>query len=193
MLHTLLEMYKNPIEDLFRLPDTYRQFKKIFDHLKEYQPDSLSDLLMDKELDKIYTKIYLCDLVANYKKPETPLKGDLGPLKNAFEKDRKEYKDIIPLRQHWLGTPEGYLYDAYVENLIENNGYNTFIVKNEFELNLIVSYFNTSYKAVKKYVNLNVPYPFIIDFNNRYPLHPMVYVEFPIGTELPNVRPISSQ
>lgn len=188
-MHALLEMYNNPIDSLMKLPDEYRQLKKVFDYLKEFQPDSLSDLLMDKELDKIASKIYLCDLVAKYKKPSTPFQGDLTLLQKAFEKDKIECKKDIPRRQNWRGSPEGYLYDAYVENLIENNGYNTFIVKDKFELNLLVSYFSIAFKAVEDFrLRPNHKYPLLVNFNNREVLHSFVYSEYPIGTELPNIR-----
>lgn len=185
---TLREMYNNPSENFKRLPSELTQLMKVFEYLEEKDDGSLSDLLMDNELEKSYDKFKSFRIINNYVSPPLKFKGEeLELLRKHFEKTKKELTGIIPRRSHWLGISHGYLYDLYAENLIENNGYNSFIVNDEFEFNLINSYFNTSFAAVKKYVKTShLTYPFVVNFNQRVALHPMQF-DFPMGTELPHV------
>lgn len=185
---TLREMYNNPSEKLRKISPELIQLNKIFEYLEEKDDGSLSDLLMDNELEKFYNKLQSFKLINNYVRPPLKFKGkELKLLRKYFEKAKRESTEIIPRRSHWLGMSEGYLYDLYAENLIENNGYNLFIVNDEYEFNLINSYFNTSFIAVKKHVKTShLTYPFTVDFNQRIVLQPM-QTDFPIGTELPTV------
>ena len=186
---TLREMYNNPSEKLRKISPELIQLNKVFEYLEKKDNGSLSDLLMDSTLEKFYNKLQSFRLVNNYVRPPLKFKSDeLELLRKHFEKAKRESTEIIPRRSHWLGMSEGYLYDLYAENLIENNGYNSFIVNDEYEFNLINSYFNTSFIAVKKHVKTShLTYPFIVDFNQRIVLQPM-QTDFPIGTELPTVR-----
>lgn len=190
---TLREMYNNPSEKLIKISPELIQLNKVFEYLEEKDDGSLSDLLMDSTLEKFYNKLQSFRIVNNYVRPPLKFKGDeLELLRKHFEKAKRESTEIIPRRSHWLGMSEGYLYDLYAENLIENNGYNSFIVNDEFEFNLINSYFNTSFIAVKKHIKTShLTYPFVVDFNQRIALHPM-QSDFPIGTELPHVFPVLS-
>lgn len=109
---TLWEMYNNPIEQLRKTSQDFKLLAKVLDYMEEAEDGSLSDVLMDKELDAAYAKIKCKKLVNNYIAPKSTLsKKQLSTLKDMFKKDKEEYSNTSPIPRSWSwrGTSYGYI------------------------------------------------------------------------------------
>lgn len=88
---------------------------------------------------------------------------DINVLKKMFDTYHKNYKEVIPLKLFWAGIDDYFYYNLFVEHLIEKVK-NNYIVKNDFEFNLVASYYNFNYLLCVEYANrYDATYPLCID------------------------------
>lgn len=136
------------------------QVDKLFDYIKELDIDHLSDLFMDPDLEKLYFESMIYKSMINYQSYSI-----VNPINSAV----KSVLDSLysTLLESYISTQEisNYVTSEAIESLVEycidNPQLNVFILKNDFDAELIKSYFGVRLDLS----NLIAKYPLIVNLN----------------------------